>query len=144
MGAAKPSECQLLKYCVVPELMLMEMEEKPYPWLKTLIVCLILSYGDLSIETVFGETGLLTAAENQRWGTCRLLYELQAVLTLRALSRGSSLYSSLSCDHHACLVKCSRNVRDLSHVCWCVIRKKPRRCIKIISERSYQLPLSTH
>ena len=31
-------------------------------------VCLILSYhGDPSIETVFGKTALITAAENQRW-----------------------------------------------------------------------------
>ena len=106
-------------------------------------MCLILSYGDLSIETVFGETALLTAAEKQRWNNCRLLYESQAVLSLRGLNRGSFLFCSLSRDHHTWLVKSFRNVRDLSHVCWCVIRKKLRQCLENISERSCQLPLPT-
>lgn len=35
---------------------------------KDLSVCLILSYhGDTSIETVFGKTAVITAAETQRW-----------------------------------------------------------------------------
>ncbi|KAJ7384473.1 hypothetical protein OS493_021102 [Desmophyllum pertusum] len=87
-------------------------------------VCLILAYhGDPSIETVFGKTTLITAAENQRWDICRVLYDAQAVFSLGALGRGCSLFCSLSRDHQAWLVKCSRNVRDLTRLCRCVIRK---------------------
>ena len=45
-------------------------------------VCLILSYhGDPSIEIVFGKTALITAAENQRWNICRVLYDAQAAFS---------------------------------------------------------------
>ena len=107
-------------------------------------VCLILSYhGDPSIETVFGKTALITAAENQRWNICRVLYNAQAALGLGGLGRGSSLSCSLSRGHHAWLVKCSRNVRDLSHLCRCVIRKQLKMRCRNLSEGSYQLPLPT-
>ncbi|XP_078381493.1 ankyrin repeat domain-containing protein 61-like [Oculina patagonica] len=105
-------------------------------------LCLNLAYhGDPSIETVFGKTALITAAENQRWDICRVLYDAQAVLSLGALGRGSSLFCSLSRDHHAWLVKCSRNVRDLTHLCRCVIRKQLKRRSKNLFEGTYQLPL---
>lgn len=107
-------------------------------------VCLILAYhGDPSIETVFGKTALITAAENQRWDICRDLCDAQAVLSLGTLGRGSSLYCSLSRDHHAWLIECSRNVRDLTHLCRCVIRKQLKTRCKSLSEGTYQLPLPT-
>ena len=116
MGAARPSEYQLLKYyCSVADVDSQDRNGRTALPLAYDVecVCLILSYGDLSIETVFGDTALLTAAEKQRWNNCRLLYESQAVLSLRGLNRGSFLFCSLSRDHHAWLVKSSRNVRDL-------------------------------
>lgn len=107
-------------------------------------VCLIVSYhGDPSLETVFGKTALITAAENQQWDICRVLHDAQSVLSLGALGRGSSLFCSLSRDYHAWLVKCSRNVRDLSHLCRCVIRTQLKTRCKNILEGSYQLPLPT-
>jgi len=107
-------------------------------------VCLILSYhGDPSIETVFGKTALITVAENQRWDISRVLYDAQAALSLGGLGRGSPLFWSLSRDHHAWLVKCSRNVRDLSHLCRCVIRMQLKTRCKNLSEGSCQLPLPT-
>ena len=105
-------------------------------------VCLILPYhGDPSIETVFGKTALITAAENQRWDIFRVLYDAQSALSLRRVVRGSSLFCLR--DHHAWLVKCSRNVRHLSHFCRCVIRKKLKTRCKNVFEESYQLPLPT-
>lgn len=107
-------------------------------------VCLILSYhGDPSLETVFGKTALITAAENQQWDICRVLYDSHSVLSLGALGRGSSLFCSLSRDYHAWLVKCSRNVRNLSHLCRCVIRTQLKTRCKNILEGSCQLPLPT-
>jgi len=107
-------------------------------------VCLILSYhGDPSIETVFGKTALITAAENQRWDICRVLYDAQSALGLGRVVQGPSLFCSLSRDDYAWLVKYSRNVRDLSHFCRCVIRKQLKTRCKNLFEGSYQLPLPT-
>ena len=105
-------------------------------------VCLILAYhGDPSIETVFGKTALITAAENQRWNICRALYDAQAVVSLGALSRASALFCAMSRDHQAWLIKCSRNVRSLSHLCRCVIRKQLKIRCKNIFEGAKRLPL---
>ena len=107
-------------------------------------VCLILAYhGDPSIETVFGKTALITAAENQRWDICRALYDAQAVVSLGALSRGPALFCAMSRDHQAWLIKCSRKVRSLSHLCRCVLRKQFKIRCKNIFEGARRLPLPT-
>jgi len=106
-------------------------------------VCLILSFhGDPSFETVFGKTALITGAENQRWDICCELY-VQSALNLGRMVRASSLFCSLSRDYHSWLSRSSRYVRDLSHLCRCVIRKQLKKRCKNLSEGSYQLPLPT-
>ena len=105
-------------------------------------VSIILSHhGDPSTETVFGKTALITAAENYRWDICRALYNAQAVFSLGALGRGCSLFCSLSFDHQAWLIQCSRNVRDLAHLCRSVIRKQLH--CRNVCEGTKQLPLPT-
>ena len=105
-------------------------------------VRLILSYhGDPSIETVFGKTALITAAENNRWDICRLLYGAEAVLSLGALGRGSSLFCSLASDHQVSLMQFSRNVRELAHLCRCVIRKQLKMKCRDVSDGTRKLPL---
>ena len=105
-------------------------------------VRLILSHhGDPSIETVFGKTVLITAAESNRWDICRLLFNAQAVLSLGALGRGSSLFCSLSRDHQTWLIKCSRNVRELLHLCRSVIRKQLKIKCGNVCEGTKHLPL---
>ena len=107
-------------------------------------VCLILAYhGDPSIETVFGKTALVTAAENQRLDICRMLCDAQAVVSLGALGRGSTLFCAISRDTQAWLMECSRNVRQLSHLCRCVIRNQLKLNYKNIFEGVRQLPLPT-
>ena len=107
-------------------------------------VRLILSYhGDPSIQTVFGKTALITAAENNRWDICHLLYDAEAVLSLGALGRGSFLFCSLSRDHQAWLMQCSRNVRELAHLCRCVIRKQLKMKCRNVCDGSRKLPLPT-
>ena len=59
-------------------------------------VCLLLSHhADPAIETVFGKTPLITAAENDYWDICRLFYDAQATPSLGALGRESALFCSL-------------------------------------------------
>ena len=107
-------------------------------------VCLILAYhGDPSIETVFGKTALVTAAENQRLDICRMLCDAQAVVSLGALGRGSTLFCAISRDTRAWLMECSRNVRQLSHLCRCVIRNQLKLNYKNIFEGVRRLPLPT-
>lgn len=105
-------------------------------------VCLILSYhGDSSIQTVFGKTALITAVENNRWDVFHLMYEVEPVISLGALGRGSSLFSSLSRDHQAWFIQCSRNVRELAHLCRCVIRKQLQTTCRNVYDGVIKLPL---
>ena len=107
-------------------------------------VCLILAYhGDPSIETVFGKTALVTAAENQRLDICRMPCDAQAVMSLGALGRGSNLFCTISRDTQAWLMECSRNVRQLSHLCRCVIRNQLKLNYKNIFQGVKRLPLPT-
>ena len=76
-----------------------------------------------------------------RMGKLPCVIWLQAVLSLRGLSRRSSLFCLLSRDHHAWLFKCSRSVRDPSRLRQCVIRKELNTRCKNISKGSSQLPL---
>lgn len=105
-------------------------------------VCLLLSYhADPAIETVFGKTPLITAAENDCWDICRLLYDAQATPSLGALGKETGLFCSLSRDHQTWLLQCSRKVRDLAHLCRSVIRQQLKRQCKNVTQGSKLLPL---
>ena len=105
-------------------------------------VCLLLSHhADPAIETVFGKTPLITAAENDCWDICRLLYDAQATPSLGALGRETALFCSPSCDHQTWLLQCSRKVRDLAHLCRSVIRQQLKRQCKNVTQGSKLLPL---
>lgn len=73
---------------------------------------ILLYHGDPSIETVFGKTALIAIVENNRWDVFQLLYEVEPVICLETLDRGSSL----SRDHQALLIQYS----ELVHLCRCV------------------------
>lgn len=105
-------------------------------------VCLLLSYhANPASETVFGKTPLITAAENDSWDICRLLYDAQATPSLGSLGRETALFCSLSRDHQTWLLQCSRKVRDLAHLCRSVIRRQLKRQCKNVTQGSKLLPL---
>ena len=144
-GAVSLNECQLRRFYVGLALMEDRNGRTALHLAKDVeCVCLILAYhGDPSIETVFGKTALVTAAENQRLNNCRMLCDAQAVVSLGALDRGSTLFCAISRDTQAWLMECSRNVRQLSHLCRFVIRNQLKLNYKNIFEGVRRLPLPT-
>ena len=106
-------------------------------------VCLIFAYhGDPSIETVFGKTALVTAAESQRLDICRMLCDAQAVVALEPWVGGQLCFV----PYHVIIRPGSWNVlknRRLSHLCRCVIRNQLKLNHKNIFQGVRRLPLPT-
>jgi hypothetical protein len=105
-------------------------------------VQILLAYGaDPSIETIFGKTAIVIAAESQLWSIVWIIYDAEIRTNIGLLSKGVSLFSCLPLDVLTWLLKESNNVRDLTHLCRSVIRSKLIRKHSNVDEAIACLPL---
>lgn len=105
-------------------------------------VHILLAYGaDPSIETIFGKTPIVTAAEGELWDIVWLIYDAQIRANVGLLSRGVSLFSCLSLDVLSMLLKATNNVRELTHLCRSVIRSQLLRKHNNVDQAIANLPL---
>lgn len=105
-------------------------------------VRILLAYGaDPGVETIFGKTPIVTAAEGELWDIVWLLYDSQVKANVGLLSRGVSLFSCLPLDVLSLLLKAANNVRDLTHLCRSVIRSQLLRKYSNVDEAIACLPL---
>ena len=101
-----------------------------------------LAYGaDPSIETIFGKTAIITAAESQLWSIVWILYDAEVRPNIGLLSSGVSLFSSLPVDVLTWLLKACNDVRNLTHLCRSVIRSHLLRNNSNVDEAISSLPI---
>lgn len=105
-------------------------------------VRLLLSYGaDTGIETVFGKTPAISAAENQKWGIFDMLREADARPRLGIVGRGETLFVSLSHDILTFVKMMPFSVMPLRKLCRCAIRDQLRQRWRNIDHAIDKLPL---
>ncbi|XP_032230365.2 ankyrin repeat and SOCS box protein 8 [Nematostella vectensis] len=104
----------------------------------------LLSYGgDPSLETIFGKTPVVMAAEAGNWEIVRMLFDAQPRVELGLLARGVALCNQLPLDVFSWLLRASREVRELKHLCRCVIRTTLVRTRGNLDDAIITLPLPT-
>lgn len=139
-GAARLSDYQLLKYYAGQELMLtckVEMEGQPCIWLKTWVCAWFYHIMAIPVLRRYSVKQRLSLRLRPNDGTfCQVLYDAPLPWVFGAWVEDLLFFSLLSRDHHAWLVRSSRNVRDSSRLCWCMIREEFETRCKNISEGS--------
>ena len=105
-------------------------------------LCLLLSYGACpKLETIFGKTPIVIAAENERWLLIKLFFEAEAKISLGNVSRGIRLFVSIPEPTLKWLLSASNQVRDLKHLCRSATRDRLRMSCRNLNEGIDKLPL---